>query len=90
LKNLAISCFYTHVLQCLKLLAQEKNTKVYAKQFASDPTTFKVEENSRTFHGLTQKFKDVSRKNKFKNFSRTPHEIQGLFKTVRTLSNVLS
>ena len=33
-------------------------------------TAFKVEENSRTFQGLTQKFKDFSRKNGF----------QGLFK----------
>ena len=38
-------------------------------------TKFKVEENSRTFQGLAQKFKDSSRKNR----------IQGLFKTVRTL-----
>ena len=40
-------------------------------------TTFKVEENSTTFLGLAQKFKDFSRKN----------GIQGLFKTVRTLLN---
>ena len=33
-------------------------------------TTFKVEENARTFQGLAQKFKDFSRKN----------GIQGLFK----------
>ena len=33
-------------------------------------TSFKVEENSRTFEGLAQKFKDFSRKN----------EIQGIFK----------
>ena len=40
-------------------------------------TTFKVEENSTTFLGLAQKFKDFSRKNgiqglplKFKDFSR--------------------
>ena len=33
-------------------------------------TTFKVEENSRTFQGLAQNFKDFSRKN----------GIQGLFK----------
>ena len=37
-------------------------------------TTFKVEENSRTFQGLAQKFKDFSRKNGiqglFKDFSR--------------------
>ena len=39
-------------------------------------TTFKVEENSRTFQGLAQKFKD---------FSRTSPKIQGLFKTVPTL-----
>ena len=36
---------------------------------------FKIEENSQTFQGLVQKFKDFSRKN----------GIQGLFKTVRTL-----
>ena len=35
-------------------------------------TAFKVEENSRTFQGLAQTFKDFSRKN----------GIQGLFKTV--------
>ena len=38
-------------------------------------TTFQVEENSTTFQGLAQKFKDFSRKN----------GIQGLFKTVRPL-----
>ena len=37
--------------------------------------TLRVEENSRTFQGLAQKFKDFSRKN----------GIQGLFKTVRVL-----
>ena len=37
--------------------------------------TFKVEENSRTFQGLAQKFKDFSRNN----------GIQGLFKAARTL-----
>ena len=39
-------------------------------------TTFKVEENSSSFQGLAQKFKD---------FSRTSPKIQGLFKTVWTL-----
>ena len=39
-------------------------------------TTFKVEQNSRTFQGLAQKFKD---------FSRTFPKIQGLFKTLRPL-----
>ena len=38
-------------------------------------TTFKVEDNSRTFQGLAQKFEDFSRKN----------GIQGLFKTWGTL-----
>ena len=38
-------------------------------------TTFKVEENSRTFQGLAQKFNDFSRKN----------GIQELFKTLQTL-----
>ena len=42
-------------------------------------TTFKVEENSRTFKGLAQKFKD---------FSRTSFKIQGLFETARTLSKI--
>ena len=39
-------------------------------------TTFRVKESSRTFQGLAQKFKD---------FSRTSPNIQGLFKTVQTL-----
>ena len=39
-------------------------------------TTFNVEENSRTFQGLVQKFK---------NFPRTSPKIQGLVKTVRAL-----
>ena len=37
---------------------QEKNTKVYTKQFAFDPTTFKVEENSRTYTEIQGLFKD--------------------------------
>ena len=40
--------------------------------------TFKVDENSKTFQG----------KMEFKDFSRTPPTIQGLFKTVQTLSSV--
>ena len=42
--------------------------KALEKSFQA--TAFKVEENSRTFQGLVQKFKDFSRKN----------GIQGLFK----------
>ena len=72
LSFLFISCFCTRILQYLKLRYTGKEY-----QFAFDPTTFKVEENSRTFQGLTQTFKD---------FSRTPPEIQGLFMTVQTLS----
>ena len=41
-------------------------------------TTFKVQENSRTFQGLAQTFKD---------FSRASPKIQGLFKTVSALNN---
>ena len=51
---------------------------MYAKQFPFDPTTFRVEDNSRTVQGLTQKFKDFSRKN----------GIQGLFETVQTLFDI--
>ena len=40
-------------------LGQPKSIKKKSLQ----ATTFKVEENSRTFQGLTQKFKDFSRKN---------------------------
>ena len=40
------------------------------KKNSFQATTFKVEENSRTFQGLVQKFTDLSRKN----------GIQGLFK----------
>ena len=71
LSFLIISCFYTNVLQCLKLLhtGKEYQSRI-PEQFALDVTTFKVEKNSRTFQGLTQKFKDFSRKN----------GIQGLFK----------
>ena len=45
------------------------------KKFFRGHYTLKVEENSRTFEGLAQKFMDFSKKN----------GIQGLFKTVRTL-----
>ena len=48
-------------------------------------TTFKVEDNSRTFQGLAQKFEDFSRKMEFKDFSRTTFDFQGLFKTWGTL-----
>ena len=50
-------------------------------------TTFKVEENSRTFQGLAQNFKAFPRKMEFKDFSRTSPKVQGLFKTVRTLQD---
>ena len=78
LSFLVISCFYTRILQCLKLLytGKEYYSIVYAKQFGFDATTFKVEENSRTFEEVPLKFKD---------FSRSPSKIQGLFKTMRTL-----
>ena len=48
------------------LLGQPKSIKKNSFQ----ATTFKVEENSRTFQGLAEKFKDFSTKN----------GIQGLFK----------
>ena len=48
-------------------------------------TTFKAEENSRTFQGLTQKFKDFEGKMEFKDVLRPSPKIQGLFKTVQTL-----
>ena len=46
-----------------------------ASKDSFEATTFKVEENSRTFKG----------KMEFKDFSRTSPKIQGLFKTVRAL-----
>jgi len=42
--------------------------------------------NSRTFQGLAQKCKDVSRKNRIKAFSRTLPTIQGLFKTAKPVT----
>ena len=53
-------------------LGQPKNNKKNTFQ----ANTFKVEEISRTIQGLAQKLKDSSWKN----------GIQGLFKTVQTLS----
>ena len=50
-----------------------ENQKASKNSF--EATTFKVEENSRTFKG----------KMEFKDFSRTSPKIQGLFKTVRAL-----
>ena len=50
-----------------------ENQKALKNTFQA--TTFKVEENSRTFQGLAQNFIDFSRKN----------GIQRLFKTVQTL-----
>ena len=44
--------------------------------------TFKVDENSRIFQGLAQKFME------FKDFSSTSPKIQGLFKTVRALGSI--
>ena len=70
LSFLVISCFYNRVLQCLKLLYTGKENQSMHSKIGFDASTFKVEENSRTFQGLTQKFNDFSRKN----------GIQGLFK----------
>ena len=63
---------YNRVLQpCfLKLLYTGKENQSMHSKIGFDASTFKVEENSRTFQGLTQKFNDFSRKN----------GIQGLFK----------
>ena len=47
-----------------------------AEKNSLQATTFKVEENSRTFQVLAQKFKDSW---------RTSHKFQGLFKTVWAL-----
>ena len=52
-------------MTCIPGLGQPKSIKKL------QATRFKVEENSRTFQGLTQKFKD---------FSRTYTEIYGLSK----------
>jgi len=57
-------------MTCIPGLGQPKSIKKL------QATTFKVEENSRTFQGIARKFKDFSSKS----------EIQGLFETVRTLS----
>ena len=65
-----IRCFYNRVLECLKLLYTGKENQSMHSKIGFDASTFKVEENSRTFQGLTQKFNDFSRKN----------GIQGLFK----------
>ena len=59
------------------------NQKASKKSFQA--TTFKVEENSRTFQGLAQKFKDVSRKNGIQGLFQDFPKIQGLFKTAWTL-----
>ena len=84
---LVISCFYTWVLQCLKLLYTGKEYQSLCKAICFEATTFKVEENSKTFQGLTvyRHSGTFQGKIEFKDFSRTPPKIQGLFKTVRTL-----
>ena len=45
-------------------------------------TTFKVEENLRTFQGLHRNFRTFQGKMEFRESSRTSPKIQGLFKTV--------
>ena len=55
-------------MTCIPGLGQPKSIKKL------QATRFKVEENSRTFQGLTQEFKDFPSKS----------EIQGLFENVRT------
>ena len=57
-------------MTCIPGLGQPKSIKKL------QATRFKVEENSRTFQGLTQEFKDFPSKS----------EIQGLLENVRTLS----
>ena len=57
-------------MTCIPGLGQPKSIKKL------QATRFTVEENSRTFQGLTQEFKDFPSKS----------EIQGRFENVRTLS----
>ena len=89
LSCLIISCFYNRVLQCLKLLYTGKENQSMHSKIGFDASTFKVEENSRTFQGLIHRNSMTFQgKMEFKDFSRTPPKIQGLFKTVRTLCTV--
>ena len=53
LSFLVINCFYNRVLQCLKLLYTGKENQSMHSKIGFDASTFKVEENSRTFQGLT-------------------------------------
>ena len=53
---------YLQLLHCSKFALHRKRIpKSSQLQFAFDLIIFKVEENSRTFQGLAQKFKDFSR-----------------------------
>ena len=53
-------------------------------------TTFKVEENLRTFQGLHRNFWTFQGKMEFRESSRTSPKIQGLFKTVWTLTVLMN
>ena len=72
LSFLVIGCFYTRVLEFEGALHRKR---IFLKLKKIQGLFKDLHRNSRTFQG----------KMEFKDFSRTPPKIQGLFKTVRTL-----
>ena len=89
---LFISCFYIHILVFEIALHRKRIPKSMQSNLLLIPLHLKWKKIQGLFKDLHRNSRTFQGKMAFKDFSRTHPEIQGLFKTVRTLlaQNMLS
>ena len=88
LSFLVIGCFYTRVLQFEGALHRKRIPQSMQSNLVSTPLFLKLKKIQGLFKDLHRNSRTFQGKMEFKDFSRTPPKIQGLFKTVRTLTTV--
>ena len=85
LSFLVIGCFYTRVLEFEGALHRKRIPYSMQSNLVSTPLFLKLKKIQGLFKDLHRNSRTFQGKMEFKDFSRTPPKIQGLFKTVRTL-----
>ena len=88
LSFLVIGCFYTRVLEFEGALHRKRIPYSMQSNLVSTPLFLKLKKIQGLFKDLHRNSRTFQGKMEFKDFSRTPPKIQGLFKTVRTLQSL--
>ena len=88
LSFLVIGCFYTRVLEFEGALHRKRIPYSMQSNLVSTPLFLKLKKTQGLFKDLHRNSRTFQGKMEFKDFSRTPPKIQGLFKTVRTLQSL--